>query len=162
MNDTFNDLTKWKQIPIESVIFTTQNAGNITFYNFEEDSNWSIDQILEENDRGGQTAVGYLFNCTLNPIQTNFQDMKDFLKDVARNPIIDFDLSLKPSSINPLHNGASAWISADNDALVRTWNVTFKIDIKDGNPRLSIIIKGVFSLDVFENSTPLFQQLTGF
>jgi hypothetical protein len=166
-NPEFCDIRNMKIIPINSAKIMygadvggagINGIGLITFDNLEAGSQWELNPVLEDNDRGGQTIVAFEFKGTFIVLQNNYQDMRPALSNMTHYQPSDFDLFLK--AISEQANGDMMWITCDEPTVaVNDWHLTWAITQKDLSPLLTINITGIMSIDMIDAaSIPFFTQ----
>jgi hypothetical protein len=163
----FEDVTKWKIVPINTIRIGGYYEGNnqqvqaIYFSNLAEGSQWTLSPVTRQDDTGMDRIIAWKFEGSFIVIESDYGetdklDMFDYLSDFE---VGDFDIWLMPGYNGDYDeeqpNGEiltfSVSSSYGNTLLHKSWGVTFSITETAESPKLTINIKGIFSSDLFKH-----------
>lgn len=156
MSLTFNDIKKWKLMPIHQIILSVPDetvGPTITFEQFRKGSKWDLNAVTDTDDNGFQRVVAYEFNGEFLPVQNDLNAMTPAINAVNQNGITDFDLFLQgPSNMVGKSGG---WIGTNGTVngqplKLSKWNAKMTMTQDGLYPVLTIAVQGLFSKDLFE------------
>ncbi len=160
------DITKMKIMPIGTINLMTSAGGPLRFGEFGgnnypesvlgSNSQWAFEPILRDNDRGGQTPAAYKFTGEFEVLVNDYWNYWTDLKDKMKAKITDFDLQLYAPSGQS--GGDNMYISADSTINVKEWHATVKFSQSGLYPKLTIYVKGLFSVDVLDMAYSFFSN----
>lgn len=134
--------------PITSVYLSyAVNNYTLTLLRKNE-SECNLEPILEGNDAGGETAVGYILKGKVTLLGNNFEDMidDDFLTDLTEGTLSYMYVSF---GLNPYINVNQPTVTAT----VKAQNANFKIIGTYPFLKIEISFEQILSIDVFNDTT---------
>jgi len=146
----FNDITKWYLLPLNYVALLI-NSNTYNFYKNEEKTSLTLDPVLEPNDVGGETIVGYTFIINIAPAANDLGNFVNLLKDIK---------AVEPTSVtvylgkNGAGNPAVPITTSQSTLTVKNWSASWNLKA-DKDTEIGIKLTGVFSVDLVTVTSPI-------
>jgi len=144
----FGVITDWFVLPICYIEIHFTSVTH-TFSKILESSFLEVAPILEDNDTGGQTIVGYNINCEWTPIENKLEQQLEVMHVCRSSNIayVVFHIRLFYPYTTPI-----VIVTSDQSSLVvKSWNMSWRT--KSGTDTdITYNLKGTFDINLDESS----------
>lgn len=130
---TFNDITAWTIIPIHRLVLCDPSTDQtVEFFNAEQDSTYTCDPVTRGTMYGGVRQIGWRFECTFIPVQTDIHLMIAELENYLNK---DLQAYLELRALDGQANGGLLYADLGQRA-----TVSWSYNKGEMRPRLSVVV----------------------
>ncbi len=165
---TYSAVTDIKILPIIAFEIEVDNGDESTTVHewsgvIEKESSYKIDPVTQLNERGQPITVAYKMPVTIYIPQNHFETQHDVLMDMLDKPLVRWKISLGGLGNDLGYANAAFEVDERDEWDLCDHSLIYRREKIEWRPRMIIELVGVYSLDVFRDTTNKhFTEVSGF